>query len=189
MDGCIGPLIALLHEFSKDARNIVTALGPSLENVREVGIKTTALLARFALWEHPSSQPALHCAGTYSDLACNGGLTQALLEPRDHLLIVRQTFLASVVLKTQERRRDAGSSCGLPNRCLLLKYGLCLAFAPSRQMMRQQPLQSLSQIFEEMKPVRTLSGLRSALRSRRGIDPSTISTDRLQIWVLAHPGR
>src|SRR6266568_266332 len=188
MDGCIGALVALLHEFSKDARNVVTALGPFLENVREVWIKTTALLARFALWECPSSQPALHGAGTYSYLACNGGLTQALLAQSDHLLIVCQTFLASVVLKTQERRRDAGGSFGLPNRCQGIEGSLCLTFTLSRQMMREQPLQSLSEIFEEMKPIRTLGGLGSALRSSRGIGASTIPADRLEIWVLAHPG-
>jgi len=39
-----------------------------------------------------------------------------------------------------------------------------------------------------MKPIRTLSGLGSALRSSRGIGASTIPADRLEIWVLTHPG-
>ena len=188
MEGGIGSLVTLLHEFSKDARHVVTALVPSLENVREVGIKSTALLARFALWERPSSQPALHRPGTYAYPACNGGLTHAALVQSDHLLIVRQTFLASVLLKTQERRRDAGGSFGLPNRCRGIEGSLCLTFPLSCQMMREQPLQSLSEIFEEMEPIRTLSGLGSALRSSRGIGASTIPADRLEIWVLAHPG-
>ena len=78
----------------------------------------------------------VHVYSWGKQLACYGGLTHAELAQSDHLLIVRQMFLASVLLKTQEPRRDAGCSFGLPNRCQRLDGGLCLTFTLSRQMMR-----------------------------------------------------
>jgi len=54
-------------------------------------------------------------------------------------------------------------------------------------MMGQQSLYRLSEIVEEMKPVRTLQSLRSALGRRRGIFPSTIPADHHQVRELSHP--
>jgi len=54
-------------------------------------------------------------------------------------------------------------------------------------MTSQQIFYCLPEIFEKMKPVRTLRGLWSTLRSRRGIRPSTISAHDHQIELLAHP--
>lgn len=68
-------------------------------------------------------------------------------------------------------------------------YLLSLAGPMSGQMTGQQTFQSLSKIFEQMKPIRTLDGLRSATGYRRGIVAATIPTHQLDFWVRAHPGR
>ena len=53
---------------------------------------------------------------------------------------------------------------------------------------RQEELRCFRQIFDDMEAIRYLNGLGSTLRSSRGIGASTIPADRLEIWVLAHPG-
>src|SRR5207344_2673738 len=58
----------------------------------------------------------------------------------------------------------------------------------SSEMASQQTLDSLSEIFDEMKPVCALNGLGRAFSGSRGVFASTVSTDRHQIGMLAHPG-
>ena len=48
MDGCIGPLVALLHEFAKETGDSVAPIFPALKKRREIRIKVTGLLPRFA---------------------------------------------------------------------------------------------------------------------------------------------
>jgi hypothetical protein len=55
-------------------------------------------------------------------------------------------------------------------------------------MMGEQPLQSLSKILEQVKPIGTLLGLGSACARSSGIFPTPISTDHANSRALAHPG-
>jgi hypothetical protein len=57
----------------------VAAVLPALKQEGKIPIKLAALLTRLALRKHASGQPALHRAGTYSDLSANGGVTETLL--------------------------------------------------------------------------------------------------------------
>src|SRR5258708_6728022 len=136
--------------------------------------------------QHPLAEQGKTCFA-YANLLGNRGLSQAELSQSNDLLIVSQTLLTPTLLKAQERWRGSSGSFGLPNGCLFIKDGLCLTFALRGQMARQQPLQSLSQILQQMEPIRTLNGLRSAFSRGRGIFPSPIPADRHEIWVLAHP--
>ena len=187
-DTLIRTLVALLHQFSKKARHVVVAVFPTLNKGGQIPINAAPLLTRLAFGKRSSSQPTLYRTGSYSNLSGNRGLRQAELSQSNDLLIVSQTLLTPTLLKAQERWGGSGGSFGLPNGCLLIKDGLCLTFALRCQMARQQPLQSLSKILQQMGPVRTLNGLGSTFSRGRGIFPSPIPADRHQIWVLAHPG-
>src|SRR5260221_3377846 len=187
-DTLIRPLVALLHQFSKKARYVVVAVFPMLKQVGQIPIKAAPLLTWLAFGKRSCSQPTLYRTGSYSNLSGNSGLTQAELSQSNDLLIVSQALLTPTLLKAQERWGGSGGSVGLPNGCLLIKDGLRLTFALRCQMARQQPLQGLSQILQQMEPIRTLNGLGSAFSRGRGIFPSPIPADRHEIWVLAHPG-
>jgi hypothetical protein len=51
----IRPLVALLYEFAKEASSIMAPVFPALEKIREIPIKVTRLLTRFALWKGSGS--------------------------------------------------------------------------------------------------------------------------------------
>ena len=55
-------------------------------------------------------------------------------------------------------------------------------------MTSEQTLDSLSEIFYEMKPICALHGLRRAFSGSRGVFASAVPADRHQIGVVAHPG-
>jgi hypothetical protein len=57
------------------------------------------------------------------------------------------------------------------------------------KMTCQHPLQSLPKVLEQVEPICTLSGLRSATSSSRGIVSSTITTHEPDFRVRAHPSR
>src|SRR6266851_4465742 len=59
----------------------------------------------------------------------------------------------------------------------------------SSKMTRQQAFYSLSQIFDHMESISTLSRLWSRSLRSRSIVASAISADRHQVGILAHPGR
>jgi hypothetical protein len=90
----------LLHEFSKEASHVVTTLLPAFSEVGKIPIKLAGLLTRLALGKLSSSEPTLHCAGTYADSSGDGGLAHAKLAQSNHLLVVGQTFLSPGLLDT-----------------------------------------------------------------------------------------
>ena len=51
----IRPLVALLYEFAKEASDIMAPVFPAKDQIREIPIKVTRLLTRFALWKGSGS--------------------------------------------------------------------------------------------------------------------------------------
>src|ERR1700730_15387455 len=79
-------------EFSIDACHIVTALGPSLTDEREVRIKLAGLFAPFAQGYGSRLYPALYRAVAYSHLFSDGLMAQSLLPQCYRLLVASYPF-------------------------------------------------------------------------------------------------
>jgi hypothetical protein len=121
------------------------------------------------------------------NLVGNSHLREASLAPCHNLLVESKTLLSSGLLLvcflwTQFR--------WLPGLASFERWGrevLGLAVPMSGQMTRQHPLESLSQIFDQMEAIRTLPGLGSTSSRSRSIFPSPISTHDFNFGMLSHP--
>ena len=78
-DTLIRPLVALLHQFAKEAGDIVAARLPALEQIWQVRINVRSLLTWFAFRKGSGREPMTDGAVTNAHLLGNGLLTQPLL--------------------------------------------------------------------------------------------------------------